>query len=157
MTKSNYNSKEKVYKFLKNHAVAVLSTVSPDGTPNASPIYFVPDKELNIYFITKSDTKKSQNIESSNSNAAITVVDSIVPMTVQAKGIVREVEEPDFYVKIAQANAKEQAGFRWPPPLYKLKGEGHILLYKFAPYWLRVADFSEHNDVTRGVFHQLIP
>lgn len=157
---SNYDSKEKVYTFLKEHAVAVLSTVSFDGTPSASPIYFIVDKELNFYFMTKSDTEKSQNIEYSNNNAAITVIDAAVPMTIQVKGTVKEILEPEFFSKITEENAKEKAGFHWPPPLSKLQSQGFVVLYKFETSWLRVADFSESGGGSSkpgtSVFHQII-
>lgn len=160
MTIESYDSKEKVYEFLRDHAVAVLSTVSQDGTPSASPIYFVSDKQLNFYFMTKSDTEKSKNIESGNNRVAITVVDSAFPMVVQAKGQVSEVQDRDNFLKITEENAREEAGFHWPPPLSKLESEGDLLMYIFTPSWLRVADFSESGGGSSkpgtSVFHQII-
>ncbi len=160
MTIESYDSKEKVYEFLREHAVAVLSTVSHDGTPSASPIYFVADKQLNFYFMTKSDTEKSKNIENNN-NVAITVIDSTIPMVVQAKGLVSEIQDREIFTKIAEENAKQEAGFHWPPPLSKLESEGSLLMYAFTPTWLRVADFSESgggsNKPGTNLFHQIIP
>ena len=156
MAIDNYNSKEKVYEFLRKHAVAVLSTVSSDGTPGASPIYFIPDEALNFYFITKSDTLKSKNIQGRHNHVAMTVIDPEIPMTVQAKGSVSEIQDPNVFTKIATENAKQKAGFHWPPPLYKLKSEGFIFMYKFEPSWLRVGDFSESSENNKEIFYQII-
>lgn len=124
MNIDKYDSKEKVYKFLQEHAVAVLSTVSLDNIPSAAPIYFVPDEELNLYFMTKSDTVKAQNIENSDNDSAvaITVVDPEFPLTVQARGTISENNDPKYFGKLTELNALQKAGFHWPPPLnYKVK------------------------------------
>lgn len=154
-----YNTKQSVSDFLKNHSVGVLSTVSPDGKPYASPIYFIADDDLNFYFTTKSDTKKSQNF-TTNKHVALTVVDHTIPLTIQSTGTVKEVEEPDMYAKLAEANAKAGGEFSWPPPLSKLESAGYLLLYKYTPEWLRVGDFSEPqttSGVQKNVFHEIIP
>lgn len=161
METATYDSKEKVYELLTKHEVAVLSTVSADNIPSAAAIYFVPDKELNFYFITKSDTEKSHNIESISHKAAITVIDPKILVEVQAKGEVNEIEDPKYLIRIAEENAKEKAGFHWPPPFSKLQSEGFLLVYKFTPTWLRVADFSElgggSSKPGTSLFHQIIP
>lgn len=161
MELQNYNSKEKVYKFINNHAIAILSTVSPDNTPSAAAIYVIPDKELNLYFLTESDTEKSRNIENSSNKAAITIIDPANLVEIQAKGTVSETEDPQYFIKLAKENAEEVAGFHWPPPLSKLATEGFHIVYKFTPTWLRVADFSEtgggSSKAGTTLFHQIIP
>lgn len=157
------NNKEKVRNFLKTHAVAVLSTVSYDNTPYAAAIYVVTDDAFNFFFLTKSDTKKSRFIMD-NHNAALTIVDPAIPMTLQVTGTVTKVDEPDkflhMFIKIAEENAQKVGGFHWPPPLSKLKSPGDLWMYKFEPTWLRLGDFSESDDVTntsKHIFLQLIP
>jgi uncharacterized pyridoxamine 5'-phosphate oxidase family protein len=159
MKNNDLHSKEDVYNFLQGHALGVLSTVSPDGTPYASPIYFITDKELNFFFVTKSDTKKAQNI-AQNNHAALTITQASPPITIQATGTIGEAQEPEIFAKIADAYAKEKGEFSWPPPLSKLQSEGYLLMYKFIPTWLRVGDFSEFEDVTeiqKNIFRQIIP
>jgi nitroimidazol reductase NimA-like FMN-containing flavoprotein (pyridoxamine 5'-phosphate oxidase superfamily) len=152
------NSKEKVYTFLESHAVGVLSTVSADNKPHASPIYFVADNDLNFFFLTKSDTKKSQDIEKNN-NVALTIVNPSLPLTIQVAGAVEETNNPEMYAKIAETNAAEKGGLHWPPPIHKLQHSGDLIMYKLTPNWLRVADFSDSEDMTKTtkeIFHQII-
>lgn len=159
MKQDNYDSKEKVYEFINKHAIAILSTVSSDNTPSAAVVYVIPDKELNLYFLTESDTEKSRNIESNN-KAAITLIDQANLIEIQTKGTITETEDPQYFMKLAKENAEEVAGFHWPPPLSKLATEGFHIVYKFTPTWLRVADFSEAGGGSSKpgttLFHQII-
>lgn len=152
------HSKESVYSYLQSHAVGVLSTISAENLPDASPIYFVTDNELNFFFLTKSHLKKSLDIDNNN-HAALTVVDAASLITIQATGTVKEVENPEMYEKLAEVNAQEKGGLHWPPPLHKLHHSGDLLMYQLTPDWLRVADFSESEDetnITNDVFHEII-
>lgn len=157
------NNQAKVRKFLETHAVAVLSTISQDNLPYAAAVYVVPDDMFNFYFLTKSDTKKSRFVQA-NHNAALTIVDADVPMTLQTTGTVTKMDENDkmleMFITIAEKNVYEKWGFHWPPPLSKLRGPGSLLMYKFEPNWMRLGDFSGSDIVTitkKDIFHQLIP
>lgn len=157
MAISGTKSKSEVYSIIKSLAIAVLSTVSSEGKPHAAVIYFVADEDLSFYFLTKSDTKKSQNLEAKN-NAALTIIFPESPKTIQASGNVSEIEEAKMYTqimnKISEENAKGN-NFYWPPPLSKLDSSGDLILYKFTPEWLRFADFTESNK--ENVFYNVIP
>lgn len=164
MEVSARKSKNEVYAYLKRLTIAILSTVSADGKPYASVIYFVTDHNLNFFFITKSDTKKAINLEK-NSNAALTILDSESPKTIQATGTARKVQDPDIYSymlkRIAEENSKKD-GFYWPPPISKLKSMGDLVMYRIEPNWLRFADFTESaygstTGTKSNIFYQVIP
>lgn len=157
MAISGQKSKEEIYAYLQSVYLAVLSTSSKDGQPYAASIYFTTDPELNFYFLTKSDTKKSLNLEENN-NAAITTIDLLAPKMIQATGAAGEIEDPKHYhtmlARISEANAQKK-GFYWPPPLSKVDSQGDLVLYKFTPTWLRFGDFSE--ETTENIFYKVIP
>lgn len=163
MTIYGFDSKEKVYLYLKSHAVSVLSTTSSEGEIHAAPIYYLVDPNLNFFFFSKSDTKKAKNLEKNN-HAAITIVDPMLPITVQSRGTVEHVIDPQIYKGIfntmLQEEAEEKNGLYWPPPISKIYSMGELLLYKYTPNWLRFADFSESKNVielSKNVFSQIIP
>lgn len=152
------NTKENVYKFLQSHVVGVLSTVSPDGVPYGSPIYYIVDEELNFFFVTKSGTKKSENMQE-NEKVALTIVAPSLPITIQVRGNAVETNDVAMYTKMAEMNAEEKGGFHWPPPIHKLHHSGDLLMYKLTPTWLRVGDFSESQDMTdtkEDIFYLII-
>lgn len=165
MSTKAYKTREEIYSYLQFLTIGVLSTVSDTGKPYAAVIYFVVDHNLNFFFVTKTDTKKSQNLEKNN-NAAITILDPNFPKTVQATGIVEAVQEPDMHTyllkRISEANSKKGI-YYWPPPLSKLNSQGDLILYKFQPDWLRFADFTEStysvesSGVKTNIFYQIIP
>jgi len=156
MAISGRKSKEEIYTYLRSLYLAVLSTASKAGQPYAASIYFTADPELNFYFLTKSDTKKSLNLEENN-NAAITTIDPSAPKIIQTTGIATELEDPKQYhamlAKISEANAQKK-GFYWPPPLSKVDSHGDLVLYKFTPTWVRLGDFSE--ETTDTIFYDVI-
>lgn len=160
----DFNSKEKVYLYLKSHHVAALSTASREAEPHGALIYVFADPDLSFYFFTKSETKKVKDIIENN-KAALTVFDPIFPRTIQSEGEIQKVNDPVLYDKLfeffMQQASKEEEGLYWPPPLSKVYVEGELDLYKFEPKWLRFADFSEsktflHVNLENNFF-QIIP
>jgi general stress protein 26 len=157
MSASRNLSRDEAFMYLKTLATAVLSTVSSDGKPSAAIIYFVVDERLNFYFLSKSDTTKAKNLKE-NHNAALTIIEFNSPRTIQAVGIVKEVERPEIYnelmTKISDENMENNKSL-WPPPVHKLHKAGSLILYMFTPSWLRLADFSEASS--EQIFQTIIP
>lgn len=164
MAENPHKSRNEIYSYLKRLTIAILSTVSDEGKPYASVIYFVADHNLNFFFLTKSDTKKALNLEKNN-NAALTILDPANPKTIQATGTVMKVQDADIYTyilkRIAEDNSKK-GGFYWPPPLSKLRSVGDLVMYRLEPNWLRFADFTESaytstSGSKTNIFYQVIP
>ncbi len=63
--------KLKISTYLQNHRKITLATVNPQGNPVAHTVEYVPDGAA-VYFATKKDTRKAQNIKQ-NGNVAYTV------------------------------------------------------------------------------------
>jgi nitroimidazol reductase NimA-like FMN-containing flavoprotein (pyridoxamine 5'-phosphate oxidase superfamily) len=81
---------------------ATLATVSSDGDPWNSPVYYVVDEDYNLYWASHTESQHSQNI-STNGKVFIAVYDSTVPwgtgtgVFMQARA--REVTEQQEIVK----------------------------------------------------------
>ena len=75
-------SKQGALKFLKEKQLAVVSTVSAEGKPESATVLYFIDDDFNFYFITRRNTRKFGNLQSTNNNVAIVVGTELAPVTV---------------------------------------------------------------------------
>lgn len=64
--KNQTERQHRIYEFLRHHPIGVLATVDPNGDPHGATIYFSIDKRFNITFLTRSRTKKYDNLIRNN-------------------------------------------------------------------------------------------
>lgn len=55
--------KKFLYNFMRKHSIGVLSTVSPEGNPEAAVIEFGETKDLQLIFDTIDTFRKYQNLK----------------------------------------------------------------------------------------------
>jgi general stress protein 26 len=143
MTVGISESREQLLEFLKNNNVGVLATASNAGMPHAATVYITFDQALNIYFVTRKGTRKSQNIHA-NSQAALAIYNAATQTTLQAEGTAIEVSESsktqwvfsDIW-RIATQTSPDS-----PPPQTQLIGAGAYTAYKLSAPSLRLATFK---------------
>ncbi len=131
-----------ILKFLQQNPVGVLATVDPSGEPHASAIYFTASDDFIISFLTKTGTKKHENLQH-NGHAALVSYEASSQTTVQAKGIVTEVTDAQriqgIFSEILKISMRtSEAGV---PPLDKLQA-GQYVAYQFNPKEARMAVFA---------------
>lgn len=136
-----------IAKFLSSQKVGVLATASlPGAKPHAASVYYTIDSELNIYFITRSQTTKFNNLQS-NPHAAFVVYDVATQTTVQIQGIVKVIEDKAFFDKVFQemtAYSKQTSGTETLPVTRIEPGE--YVLFRIRPQSLRLADYKYSPD-----------
>ncbi len=86
---------QKVHTFLHHHPMGILSTITKDGKPWGSAIYFVADEDFNFYFVTRVETFKYENLDKTPF-AALTIAGSDTPTTVQVSGKISELPVGDY-------------------------------------------------------------
>lgn len=148
---------QKVHAFLKHNPMAVLSTVTPDGIPWGSAIYYVSDEDFNFYFVTRVETQKYKNIDNSPV-AAITVADNDSQTTVQVTGTISQLPVKDYMEVIFEklASIRPKNNLQWTPPLTKIH-EGNYMPLKLTPTKLQYADFSHmKSDIYADYIEQII-
>lgn len=153
----NTTSHDKVYAFLRQHPTGVLSTVSTNGTPWGSAIYFVVDDDFNFYFVTRVETTKYQNI-SKNRLAALTIADSETQTTVQLTGRVSKVPIKDYmdviFDKLAAIRQKDDPN--WAPPIDKVHA-GNFMPLCLTPTKMQYADYGQlKSDVHANYIEKII-
>ena len=81
----DHERRDRIFGFLRENQVGVLSTVDPNNDPHATAIYYAVEPDLTITFMTKSGTKKSDNI-AHNNHVMLLVYEPSSQTTVQIKG-----------------------------------------------------------------------
>jgi len=148
---------DKVFAFLKHHPTGVLSTVSEDGTPWGSAIYFVVDDDFNFYFVTRVETTKYQNM-SKNRLAALTIADGESQTTVQLTGRISKVPVKDYmdviFDKLAAVRHKDNPN--WSPPIDKVHA-GNYMPLCLTPTKMQFANYSQlKSDVHANYIEKII-
>lgn len=147
-TKKNiFNSKNENYsgalRYLKSHETAVFSTIDSNGNVSGAVIYYLVGEDNNIYILSKSHTKKAQNILI-NSHVALTVYEPNGLQTVQLQGdgSIEKDEKTrsqvfDKIVKNRYYSEKIDL-----PPITKIK-EGTYMVIRVTPTTIKFRDYSK--------------
>jgi general stress protein 26 len=136
------NLKAKVLNFLHGNKLASLATASKSGEPHSTTVFFVADNDLNLYFITKSNTKKVNNI--SENNLVAMSIGQQPPIYIQLYGQAELISD----VKTKNEKMNELARVSadmieiWPPIL-RMLNEEEYLLYKIVPSSLQMLDLDK--------------
>lgn len=146
MDKEQY--KKAALDFLKSKNVAVIATVSTQNTPEAATIHYVVDDEFNFYFMTETNSRKAQNFMANN-HVALVIGTEDIPVTVQAEGIVNQIDNgEEFMTKYEELRKASHSG-SYPPLLEGLKDRPGATFYKILPTWIRWTDFREPSNELR--------
>jgi pyridoxine/pyridoxamine 5'-phosphate oxidase len=137
-------NKAQIYDFMKQHKLAVVSTVSADGRPESAVIGIAVSKELEIVFDTVKTSRKYENI-SQNANLAL-VIGWDDETTIQYEGVATELAgvEDDGYREIyyeVYPDGRDRAA-NWVG----------LVHFKVAPKWLRYSNFNEPVLVKEMMF-----
>lgn len=136
-------TKRRIYNFLRNHPIGVLSTVDEDGGPRATVIYFSVDEDFVITFVTKKETKKHQNLQHDTRSMLVTY-EATDQVTAQVSGHASVIEDTDeahkaFSDMVKISHERSRAGT--PPPITKLEA-GDYVAYQLVPHEIRLAVFT---------------
>lgn len=136
--------------------MGVVSTVDESGAPWGAAVYFIADDDFNIYFVTRADTSKYQNVKRA-SLAAFTVADRATQTTVQLTGKVTPVPIDDYmehlFDKFMELRHKDD--HNWSPPINKVHA-GAFMPLRITPNRMQYADYSQHKEPMANYIEQII-
>ena len=148
--------RQRMYTFLKETPIGVLSTIDPDGNPHGTVIYFTLNKQFRISFLTKADTRKYDNLMRHN-HVMLTVFDARSQTTAQITGRAEEVTESAELNSIAGhiLGASLQTSDSNVMPITKLEA-GPYAAFHIQPLQIRMAMYArpnrgEYSDVFESV------
>ena len=137
-------TKEFLYDFIKQHKLAVVSSVSKDGSPQSAIVGMAVSKDLEIVFDTVKTSRKYENLVQNPKVAAVIGWDD--ETTVQYEGIATVLtrSEDDYYREIyfeAYPDGRDRAA-NW----------AGLVHFKVTPKWLRYSNFNDPVEVEEMVF-----
>ncbi len=146
--------KSEALAFLKSHKAGILATVSSDGKPHASAVYYVADENFNIYFLTLFSSRKYQAIQS-NPAVAFTVGTLDVPQSLQIEGVASEIRhEDEKKAHISDLVQVLTSNSRYYAPITKLDPSEVVMIW-VQPKWVRWGDFSSGAAGSENVFTEI--
>ncbi len=128
-------TKEFIYNFIKQHKLAVISTLSIDNKPEAALVGFAISKDLEIVFDTVKTSRKYPNLLQNPAVAVVIGWDN--ETTVQFEGIATELTGPEA------GNYKEIYFEVYPDGRERAKTWPHIVHFKISPKWIRYSNFND--------------
>jgi hypothetical protein len=158
MSKAMSDEYKRAYTFLIQNPMGILSTAGGAGTVWGAAVYFLPDEDLNIYFVTRTGTFKYKNIET-QPFAALTVADEEKQITVQLSGTIDRMPINKymdvFFDKFAAM--RSEGDYQWAPPVDKVH-EGNYMPLQLTPSRLQYADYGRRRIEVHGDYiERIIP
>jgi hypothetical protein len=134
--------KQRIYDFLFETSIGVLSSTDPDGDPHGAVIYYTINKDFEVEFLTKSETKKYDNLIH-NDHVMLTVFEPLTQTTVQLTGVANEIKDGFIMDEIAgrvlgTSLKTSDAGLM---PLNKLEA-GSFIAFQIKPLQVRMAVYA---------------
>lgn len=130
---NSFKDNQEVYNFLNANPIGVLATTTKSGDPHGTTVYFKIDEDFNLYFLSKKDTKKVDNIKHNN-NVMLVVFEPLKQINIQVSAVAKEVTDEESSGEIFKQilEITRQTSTAEIPPISKLFA-GHYVAYKLVP------------------------
>lgn len=137
-------NRETVRAFLETQSTLALATVDEAGNPQAAPLFYISDDDLNLYWLSSPTSRHSLNL-AANKQVAATIYPAIREWTAirglqieGEAGIVRDSAHRETIL------TRYRHKFNLPPDLNAIIEQS--ILYSLRPTWVRWLD----NGVSFG-------
>jgi uncharacterized pyridoxamine 5'-phosphate oxidase family protein len=145
--------REFLYDFISKHRYAVISTVDPDGNPEAALVGFAVAPDLKLIFDTIGSSRKYRNLKQNSSIALVIGWDNEQTVQYEGRVITQSGKEfnamMDLYYKVFEDGRERYE--KWKAVEY----------FVVVPDWIRYSDFNEPQvieemDFISGKFRSVI-
>ena len=159
MSSTKPNIQSTAHKFLSAHRAATLATVNAKKKPDAATVFYIVDKDLTIYFMTRIESRKFHNLKK-QSIVSMVITDEETMETIQLTGAAERIEnlkeEGGALTKLWTADYKNPT---WPGPAVKLFESGHsvqLAVVKVVPHEMTYAIFEKQDKGKYGSFFEKV-
>ncbi|HWP61761.1 MAG TPA: pyridoxamine 5'-phosphate oxidase family protein [Candidatus Paceibacterota bacterium] len=141
-------------EFLRSHTAGVLATVSREGKPHASVVYYTSDEHFSIYFLTLASSRKYQAMQA-NPWAAFVVGTMDVPQTLQIEGPVVQLHAEDEMGKhLPDLMQRLTSNATYFAPITKMDPADIVVMWLEAK-WIRWGNYAISENGNEHVFTEL--
>jgi pyridoxine/pyridoxamine 5'-phosphate oxidase len=130
-------TRAELLQFMRSHSLAVQSSVSPAGAPQAAVVGFVVSDDFEVVFDTLDTTRKAHNLRL-NPKIAFVIggLTSSDERTVQYEGEATEPKGTDLH------QLKELYFQSFPDGRQRLSWPG-LIYFRARPLWIRYSDYNK--------------
>lgn len=151
--------KEEVMSFLMANNTAVVSTIFKEEI-YSSTIHYIVDEKWNMYFLTQDNSKKYFNI-SSNQKVAVVVGTGPKHISVQARGIARELMGDDVREILPKFNWLKDSHIieHWPLEEMDRFQDRNLAVFIIEPLEMLFMNLDDENyPLSQDTkYHQIFP
>lgn len=138
------NIEQKIAEELKatTQTLGVISTVNEDAgpKPQSATVYYVCNDALDIFFVTRSSSRKYKNIQT-NPQVSFVITNEHPPKTMQFEGTASEVTDPEEQIKYYDMLMARATSSNPMPPVTQI-ATGELVFLKITTMWARFGDFE---------------
>jgi len=137
-------TKDSTYTFLSHFPLGTIATVNEMGAPEAVAVYFYTERDFTLYFVTKAETRKLQNILR-RPTATILSYDEASLTSVELTGnveIIRDAVEFAQVIEKFHSIASSRRVQYWLPPIAQIDA-GNYVACKLLPTSIYYRSFSK--------------
>ena len=128
--------KDLVYNYIRQHQLAVISTIGNDGKPEAALVGIAVSTNLEIIFETLKTSRKYGNILSNHSVAIVVGWDNETSVQYEGEGEILGIGN-------AADNYRQTYYAAWPDGRERAETWPGLVHIKVTPKWIRYSNFNE--------------
>ena len=135
--------KEFIYKFMRQHTTAVVSSIRKDGMPQSALVGIAVSEDLEIVFDTIKTSRKYENMINNPSVALVIGWDD--ETTLQYEGMATELTDADDHYREIYYSV-------YPDGRERAKTWPGLVHFKVSPKWIRYSNFNTPVVIEETVF-----
>jgi nitroimidazol reductase NimA-like FMN-containing flavoprotein (pyridoxamine 5'-phosphate oxidase superfamily) len=132
--------------FIYANRAGSLATVDKKGTPHVAVVYCLAEPDLSIYFITRVESRKYENLKK-NSTVSMSFSNEDLMVTVQLTGKAETIddlkESQDIMYKLMSMRFKEHNPSNPPLQLFERGAASELAVVKVTPSEMIYANFKQ--------------
>lgn len=152
---SSPDAEKLISTFLADNYSGVIATADSAANPHGAVVYYLPDPDYSLYFVTKEETQKYKNIEQ-NKQVAFVIYNEETQTSLQIFGqvvIVDDMERKTEAIK-NMTNTSLSRSNTLLPPAYKLDA-GEYAVVQLVPQVMKMAIYAR-SDADEDLYEELI-